>query len=89
MAHQVIWTKKTLNFFLDHSGMNDFQKQLMIDRCNSMTVVEMSFAYHCSESKIHKEIAKIKKIYDEVQSQHPNELPKRKTSAKELYMDMH
>lgn len=87
MSHQVIWTKKTLNFFLDNSGMNDFQKQIMIDRCQNMTVTQMSMKYNRSESTIHKEIAKIKRIYDEVQRQHPNDLPVRKSSAKELYMD--
>lgn len=89
MAHQVIWTKRTLDFFLSNSGMNEFQKRIMIDRCRNMTVTWMSMEYHCSESKIHKEIARIKKIYDEVQSQHPDELPKRKASSKELYMDTH
>lgn len=87
MSHQVIWTKKTLEFFLEHSGMNDFQKQIMIDRCNNVTVIQMSMKYNKSESAIHKEIAKIKRIYDEVQRQHPDDLPKRKSSAKELYMD--
>lgn len=89
MAHQVIWTKKTLEFFLEHSGMSSFQKQIMRDRCDSVTVLQMSFLYHCSESTIHKEIARIKRIYDEVQKQYPDELPPRKASAKELYMDTH
>lgn len=89
MAHQVIWTKKTLECFLEYSGMNEFQKQIMIDRCKNVTVVQMSLKYHCSESTIHKEIAKIKKIYDIVQKQHPDELPIRKKSTKELYMDTH
>lgn len=89
MSKQVIWTKYTLDFFLEHSGMNDFQKQIMIDRCSNMTVIQMSEKYSCSESLVHKEIAKIKKIYDVTQSQHPNELPPRKKSAKELYMDTH
>lgn len=89
MAHQVIWTKKTLEFFLEHSGMSDFQKQIMIDRCKNVTVIQMSLKYNCSESTVHKEIAKIKRIYDEVQRQHPDELPPRKKSSKELYMDTH
>lgn len=87
--HQVIWTKHTLDFFLEHSGMNDFQKQIMIDRCANMTVIQMSCKYSCSESLIHKEIKKIKCIYDVVQKEHPNDLPPRKKSAKELYMDTH
>lgn len=89
MAKQVIWTKKTLDFFLENSGMNDFQKQIMIDRCKNLTVIQMSIKYNCSESTVHKEIAKIKKIYDATQKQHPEELPPRKKSAKELYMDTH
>lgn len=89
MSKQVIWTKNTLEFFLEHSMMNDFQKQIMIDRCQNMTVIQMSLKYHCSESTVHKEIAKIKKIYDVVQNEHPDILPPRKKSAKELYMDTH
>lgn len=89
MSKQVIWTKRTLDFFLENSGMNDFQKQIMTDRCANMTVIQMSMKYHCCESTVHKEIAKIKRIYDEVQRQHPDELPPRKKSSKELYMDTH
>lgn len=89
MAHQVIWTKQTLDFFLENSGMTDFQKQIMITRCQNKTVVEQSILLNCSESMIHKEIAKIKRIYDEVQRQHPDKLPVRKASSKELYMDTH
>lgn len=89
MAHQVIWTEKTLNTFIKLGNLNDFQKRIMITRCQNMTVVNQSIMLNCSESTIHKEIAKIKKIYDEVQRQHPDELPARKQSAKELYMDTH
>lgn len=89
MAHQVIWTKHTLEFFLNNANMSDLQKRIMVDRCNNVTVIQMSMKYHCSESTIHREIAKIKRIYDEVQRQHPDKLPIRKSSAKELYMDTH
>lgn len=89
MSKQVIWTKKTLDFFLEHSGMNDFQKQIMIDRCNNVTVIQMSIKYNRCESSIHKEIAKIKKIYDVTQAEYPDKLPPRRKSSKELYMDTH
>lgn len=89
MAHQVIWTEKTLNTFIKLGNLNDFQEQIMRTRCKNMTVIQQSMLLQCSESTIHKEIAKIKKIYDVVQSQHPDELPPRKKSSKELYMDTH
>jgi len=89
MARQVIWTKQTLEFFLEHSGVNEFQKQIMVTRCQNMTVVQQAQLLNCSESTVHKEIAKIKKIYDVVQKEHPDQLPPRKASQKELYMDTH
>lgn len=89
MAHQVIWTEKTLNTFIKLGNLNEFQEQIMRTRCKNMTVLQQSFLLQCSESTVHKEIAKIKKIYDVVQAQHPDELPQRKSSSKELYMDSH
>lgn len=89
MAHQVIWTKKTLDTFIKLGNLNEFQQQIMITRCNNKTVIEQSIMLNCSESKVHKEIARIKRIYDEVQKQHPDELPPRRSSTKELYMDTH
>lgn len=89
MSKQVIWTDKVLGDFIILANLNDFQARLMRDRCKDVTVIEMSHLYHCSESKIHKEIARIRKIYDVVQAEYPDRFPIRKKSAKELYMDTH
>ena len=89
MAHQVIWTQKTLETFIKLGNLNEFQEQIMRTRCQNITVVAQAQLLKCSESTVHKEIAKIKVIYDTVQRQHPDELPPRRQSSKELYMDTH
>ena len=89
MAHQVVWTENVLNDFIKLGNLNDFQAQLMRDRCNNVTITQMAIKYSRSESTIHREVARIKKIYDVTQKEHPDRLPIRKSSAKELYMDTH
>lgn len=90
MAHQVIWTSKVLSDFIAFGNLNELQSQIMIHRCKNITVIQMSQMFNVSESTIHREIAKIKKIYDAVQSEHPDKFPPRKKSAKdyaEKYVD--
>lgn len=89
MSHQVVWTAKTLERFETLGNLNEFQRQIMETRCKNMTVIQQAMLLGVSESTVHKEISRLKKLYDVVQSQHPDELPVRKTSSKELYMDTH
>lgn len=87
MSKQVVWTEKTLNDFIKLGNLNSEDEFIMRSRCKGMTVIQQSQALHCSESRVAKRISEIKKIYDYTQTQHPDILLPRKSSAKELYMD--
>lgn len=89
MSKQVVWTEKTLNDFIRLGNLNEEDEFIMRSRCKGMTVIQQAEALHCSESRVAKRISQIKKVYDYTQKQHPDMLPPRKASAKELYMDTH
>lgn len=87
MAHQVLWTKNITSIFYEEAHLSEFEIQIMNTRIKGMTITEQSLKFNCSKSLIDKTIKKLKVKYDEVQKNHPDELPERKFSAKELYMD--
>ena len=89
MAHQVIWTKRITDIFYVEAHLSDFEIQVMETRVKGMTITEQSVKFNCSKSMIDKTIKKLKAKYDECQKNHPEDLPERKSSAKELYMDTH
>lgn len=89
MSHQVIWTRRVYEFFCDAGNLSKLDRDILAQRIAGMTVKEMSYYYGLSESAIHKRVAKIKRIYDEVQREYPDELKERRLSAQELYMDSH
>lgn len=87
MARQVIWTRRVYEFFCDAANLNKLDRDILAQRIAGMTVTEMTFFYGLSESAIHKRIARMKRIYDEVQKEYPEELKPRKSSSAETYMD--
>ena len=87
IARQVIWTRKVYEFFCDAGNLSQIDRDILAQRIAGMTVKEMQFFYGLSESAIHKRIARMKKIYDEVQREYPDELKPRRSSAAETYMD--
>lgn len=89
MAHQVIWTRRVYEFFCDAANLNKLDRDILAQRIAGMTIKEMQFFYGLSESALNKRIARMKRIYDEVQKEYPDELKPRKTSAAETYMDEH
>lgn len=87
MAHQVPWCKKYLDIFISEGALNPFEIEIMTTRVyDNMTVTQQALRMNCSKSTVEKCIAKLKLKYDEVQKHNP-ELPPRKFSAKEVYMD--
>lgn len=88
MAKQVIWTKYTLETFITEGCLNEFEAEIMRTRVNGMTVLQQSLHLNVSKSTVEKTIAKLKRRYDEVQKKNPD-LPVRRSSAQELYMDSH
>ncbi|MCQ2465729.1 MAG: hypothetical protein MJ095_09115 [Oscillospiraceae bacterium] len=88
MSKQVIWTKFILETFIREGCLNEFEAEIMRTRIDGMTVLQQSLRMNCSKSTVEKTIAKLKVRYDEVQKRCP-ELPVRRSSAQELYMDTH
>lgn len=88
MAKQVIWTKFIYDTFVREGCLTRFEQEIMRTRIDGMTVLQQAEHLHCSKSTVEKTIAALKKRYDEVQKLCPD-LPVRRSSAQELYMDTH
>lgn len=86
---QVHWTEKKTEFFIEKGCLNEEQAYIMRSRVRGSTVTEQALYLNKSEATIHRMIRTLKDLYDEVQREHPDDLPPRKKSAKEDYMDTH
>jgi len=89
MAHEVVWTKRVESFFADAANLTQFERDILHSRICGMTRLEQSFFYTCSLSTIDKTIKKLKRVYDIVQREYPDELPIRRNSEAEKYLDEH
>lgn len=89
MSHEVKWTKRTTDFFLENSNATEFEKQVLLTRISGMSIVQQSYFFSCSTATISRAIKKLKILYDEVQREYPEELRPRKTSVYETYLDEH
>ena len=89
VSRQVIWTKHVQTTFVIEGNLTDFEAEVLDLRVKNKTITEMSMQLNCSRSLIDKTIKKLKIKYDEVQKHHPDDMPVRRSSAKELYMDTH
>lgn len=88
MAKQVIWTKYTFDTFVREGMLTPFEQEILKTRIEGMTILQQAQHLHCSKSTVEKTIASLKKRYDEVQKRLPD-LPVRRKSAAEDYMDTH
>lgn len=89
MSHEVIWTKRVTDFFEDAANLTRFEREILESRISGMTRVQQSLYFSVSLSTIDKTIARLKKIYDEVQQEYPDELRPRRASIYESYQDHH
>lgn len=87
MAHQVKWTKKTFELFCDLAMLSDTERFIMKTRIESRPISWQANQLNMSEANVHKIISKLKKKYDAVQLDHPEDLPPRRKSEKETWMD--
>lgn len=69
--------------------LNDDEIYILENRIKNMTVTAMGINLNKSEATIHRMIKRIKEKYDFIQSEYPDEFPKRRVSEEELYMDTH
>lgn len=84
MAHQVIWTKRTLETFIREANLTEEEEWIMRTRAAGWSRVKQSEKLHISISCLDKKIKKLKLMYDEVQKYNP-ELSPRKFSPEELW----
>ena len=89
MAHQIKWTKQLTEDFIDMAMLSDDEAYLMRSRVKGTSVTAQAIYLNCSESTVHRMIAKIKKKYDTVQKENPEKFPLRRKSAQETWMDTH
>lgn len=87
MAHQVIWTKKILETFIREGELTPLEEAIMRTRVKGWKRTKQAEELNLSISALDGYIRALKKKYDAVQREHPEEMPKRKASAAELYMD--
>lgn len=87
MAHQIKWTKQLTEDFIEMAMLSDDEAYIIRSRVKNTPVSIQSAYLNCSESTVHRMIAKLKKKYDVVQKENPNKFPPRKKSAKETWMD--
>lgn len=89
MTKQVTWTKKIIEDFIEYAYLSEDEALIMRTRAQGWTVSKQAMELNKSESSVHKTIKSLKEKYDIVQKEHPDKFPKRRTSAKEEYMDTH
>lgn len=87
MSKGVLWTDKLTESFIQKAALSDDEAFVMRTRARGYTVTQQAMELNKSESTIHRMIATIKKKYDAVQKEYPDEFPIRKTSKVEEFMD--
>lgn len=83
MTRQVLWTKMVLEAFIEEGNLNRRQEYIIRTRVKGHSIAEQAIHLHLSIDQVNKEIAKLKKIYDQTQS-HSFVLPPRKKNRREL-----
>ena len=89
MSKQVAWTKDLVGRFISDALLTEDEAFILVTRVKGWTVTKQAMELHCSEQRVHKLIALLKKKYDVVQAEKPDVYPVRRASAKETYMDTH
>lgn len=89
MSHQVIWTKRTLELFIEYANLTEEEEKVMRTRAQAWTRTKQCRELGMSTSTLDRIIKRLKSKYDAVQKEHPDELPERRFSAKETYLDTH
>ena len=87
MSHQVIWTARVVELFETAANLNDLEKQILESRVHGMTIRQQALFYNLSESTVSRIVARLKRKYDEVQKEFPDDLKPRRKSAAETYLD--
>jgi len=87
MAHEVIWTDRLTSLFIEKAMLSEEEAFIIKTRARGYTTSYQADYLGCSVQTVHRMVAKLKQKYDVVQSEFPDEFPKRKISKTETFMD--
>lgn len=87
MAHQVLWTDKLTEEFIQKGALSEDEAYIMRTRVRGYTVQQQSNYLSKSPATIGRMIKHLKKKYDAVQKEYPDIFPIRKVSKIEEFMD--
>lgn len=88
MAKQICWTKKIMETFIEEACLTKEEQDILCTRVAGLTIYEQAEKFNISVGKVNRIIKRLKWKYDNVQK-YCKDLPVRKESAAELYMDTH
>lgn len=83
----IIWTDKLTESFIEKGALSADEAFIMRTRVRGYCVSYQAQHLHKSESTIARMISSIKKRYDVVQREYPDEFPVRRKSKVEKWMD--
>lgn len=89
MAHQVPWNNRIVDCFTKYALLSENEEYIIRSRAYGTTITAQAEYLHMSIDNVNKIIARLKQKYDLIQKEHPDELPPRRFSARETYMDTH
>lgn len=89
MASDVRWNKFLYDRFCELAMLSELEKEVLEGRIKGMSIVEQSVKLNRSTSTISNVIRRLKDKYDVVQSLEGSNLPVRRASAEEKWMDTH
>lgn len=88
MAKQVCWTKKIMETFIEEACLTKEEQDILCTMVAGLTISEQAEKFNISVGKVNRIIKRLKWKYDNVQK-YCKDLPLRKMSAAELYMNTH
>lgn len=86
MAKQVEWNKHIVEVFIEEAMLSEEEIFILETRVKGYPISKQAELLSMSESSVNRIINRLKKKYDNIQKYHPD-LPKRRISNQELFMD--
>lgn len=81
------WTDELTEKVIQRCMLSKDESDILKTRVRGYTVKQQALAFDMSESTVARLISGMKKKYDAIQKQYPDEFPLRKTSKTEEWMD--
>lgn len=88
MARQICWTKKIVETFIEEACLTKDWQDILCTVVACLTISEQAEKFNISVCKVNRVIKRLKWEYDNIQK-YCKDLPLRKVSAAELYMNTH